>query len=203
MNRQRIETSQTIHDTTAQSAYMLGVGLEDAMEKVDKSNSELGRKLQALWALSKSTMWALRQPIDGGQIFSGGKLSEVLAAHSDTFTVITSTQAEMVQQGTEPQLSTITRSLLFSIAHNALTNAFRHSEAESVTISLEFTGDSLLMSVSDDGVGLPEDYAERGHGFRNMRVDAERLGGSLRVDSYGDGTTFSCTVPLEQDEGGQ
>ena len=56
LNRQRIKTSQTIHDTTAQSAYMLGLGLEDAMEKVDRSNSELGRKLEALWALSKSTM---------------------------------------------------------------------------------------------------------------------------------------------------
>ena len=58
------------------------------------------------------------------------------------------------------------------------------------------------MSVSDDGTGLPEDYAARGHGFRNMRADAERLGGTLEVESGGAGTTVRCTVPCNnQDEG--
>ena len=199
LQRQRIEMSQTIHDTTAQSAYTLGLGLEDAIEKADRSNPELVGKLEAMWALTRSTMWSLRHPIDGGQIFSGSTLSEVLVAHADTFTDITSIPAELMLRGVEPQLSTIARSLLFSIAHNALTNAFRHSDAESVTISLEFGADVLRMSVSDDGTGLPDDYAVRGHGFRNMRADAERMGGSLGVESSGNGTTVNCTVPNEQD----
>ena len=64
-----------------------------------------------------------------GQIFGGDSLSEVLAARADTFTDIRSIPAELELQGVEPQLSTVTRSLLFSIAHNALPNAFRHSDA--------------------------------------------------------------------------
>lgn len=199
LQRQRIEMSQTIHDTTAQSAYTLGLGLEDAIEKADSTNPELVSKLEAMWVLTRSTMWTLRHPIDGGRIFSGGKLSEVLAAHADTFTDITSIPAELELHGDEPQLPTITRSLLFSIAHNALTNALRHSNADSVTLCLEFRGNALRMSVSDDGIGLPDDYAGRGHGFRNMRADAERMGGSLDVASSGNGTTVSCTVPNEQD----
>ena len=203
MNRQRIEMSQTIHDTTAQSAYMLGLGLQDAMERTEEYDAELSRKLEALWVLSRSTMWTLRHPIDGGQIFSGRKLSEVLAAHVDTFTVITSLPAELHQHGEEPELSMITRSLLFSIAHNALTNTFRHSGAEQVAVSLQFDANHLLMSVSDDGTGLPENYATRGHGFRNMREDADRLGGKLAVESSADGTTISCTVSYNSDEGGR
>ena len=62
-------------------------------------------------------------------------------------------------------------------------------------ISLEFGTDDLRISVSDDGIGLPGDYAERGHGFRNMRSDAERMGGSLSVESNGNGTTVSCAIP--------
>lgn len=197
LHRQRIEMSQTIHDRIAQSAYTLGLGLEAAIEKADRSNPELIGKLEAMWALTKSTMWSLRHPIDGGQIFSGSKLSEVLAAHTDTFTVITSIPAVLVLHGVEPQLSTVTRSLLFSIAHNALTNAFRYACAANVSVSLKFGMDVLCMSVSDDGIGLPDDYAVRGHGFRNMRADAERLGGSLEVESNGNGTTVSCTVPHE------
>ena len=55
----------------------------------------------------------------------------------------------------------------------------------------------IRLSVSDDGVGLPADYAERGRGFRGMRAEAERLGGGLIVESggLGQGTTVTCEAP--------
>ena len=204
LQRERIELSQTIHDTIAQSAYMIGIGVETAIELADSSNDELSSKLRATHALSKSTMWELRHPIDAGPIFEGRELSRVLRSHASTFTTITSIPADVVQKGHEPPLSTVTRGLLFSIAHNAMTNAFRHSQASKVTITLDFGDDSLSMSVSDDGVGLPDDYAERGHGFRNMRADAERMGGTLDVGAVREppydgesrrGATVTCTVP--------
>ena len=108
--------------------------------------------------LSRSAMWELRHPIDGGQIFRGEELGEVLEAHAATFTVITSVPAEFDGPGKEPPLPTITRSLLFSIAHNALTNVMRHAQAGRVLIELDCTGEQLRLSVSDDGTGLPPDY---------------------------------------------
>ena len=204
LQRERIELSQTIHDTIAQSAYMIGLGLETAIELADESNRELIAKLEATHALSKSTMWELRHPIDAGPIFEGRDLSQVLRSHASTFTTITSIPTELVQSGREPQLSTITRGLLFSIAHNAMTNAFRHSRAGKVTITLSFDGDGLRMSVSDDGIGLPDDYEDRGHGFRRMRTDAERMGGSLEAGpgESGRGTTVTCVVPYDTKRGG-
>ena len=199
LQRERIELSQTIHDTIAQSVYMIGIGVETAIELADSSNDELTSKLRATHELSKSTMWELRHPIDAGPIFEGRELSRVLRSHASTFTTITSIPADVVQSGIEPPLSTVTRGLLFSIAHNAMTNAFRHSQASRVTIALDYGEDSLSMSVSDDGVGLPVDYAERGHGFRNMRADAERMGGQLDVTEgeSGRGAIVSCTVPYD------
>ena len=141
LQRERIELSQTIHDTIAQSAYMIGLGLETAIELADESNRELIAKLEATHALSKSTMWELRHPIDAGPIFEGRELSRVLRSHASTFTTITSIPTELVQSGREPRLSTVTRGLLFSIAHNAMTNAFRHSHAGKVTIALSFEDD--------------------------------------------------------------
>ena len=198
LSRQRIELSQNIHDSTAQCAYLLGLGVETALELAGKSNRELTGKLEAMRELSKSAMWELRHPIDGGEIFNGMELGQTLRAHADTFAVITSIPAKLVQRGTEPRLSTVTRSLMFSIAHNALTNAFRHAHARSVTISLDFEPDRLRMSVSDDGIGLPVDYTGRGHGIRNMIADAERMGGKLEVKSDGNGTSISCLVPGNQ-----
>ena len=208
LQRERIELSQTIHDTIAQSAYMIGLGLETAIELVnaqnDEGRDELIAKLEATHALSKSTMWELRHPIDAGPIFEGRELSRVLRSHASTFTTITSIPTELVQSGREPQLSTVTRGLLFSIAHNAMTNAFRHSHSGKVTIALSFGGDRLRMSVSDDGIGLPDDYEDRGHGFRRMRTDAERMGGSLEAGpgESGRGTTVTCVVPYDTKRGG-
>ena len=39
------------------------------------------------------------------------------------------------------------------------------------------------MSIADDGTGLPDDYATRGQGFRNMGEEAERMGGRLVVET--------------------
>ena len=197
LHRQRIELSQTIHDTTAQWAYMIRLGIEGAMELADGSQEALLAKLSLAADLTRSAMWELRHPIDGGQIFRGEELGEVLEAHAATFTVITSVPAEMVQHGREPPLSTIAKSLLFSVVHNSLTNVIRHAGARGVVIELDCRGEELRLSVSDDGVGLPPDYEARGHGFRNMRADAQRMGGDLEVQSDGDGggTTVACVVP--------
>ena len=205
LQRQRIEISQTIHDTTAQWAYMIGLGVDGALELVEESNEELKGKLRLVAELSRSAMWELRHPIDGGQIFRGEELGDVLEAHAATFTVITSVPAELVQHGREPPLSIIEKSLLFSMAHNALTNVTRHAGASEVTISLDCDGEKLRLSISDDGVGVPEDYGSRGHGFRNMRADAERMGGVLEVDSDrdGGGTTVTCVVPYRNLRGGE
>ena len=205
LQRERIELSHTIHDTVGQSAYMIGIGIDNAKELVGSSNPELISSLDATGKLSRSAMWSLRHPIDIGVIFDGQGLGTTLSSHAATFTAITSIPTEVRQLGSEPPLPVSTKSLLFSIAHNAMTNVFRHAEAGRVDIVLDFQPDRLRVSVCDDGKGLPEGYARLGHGFRNMRTDAERLGGSLEVtanDSDG-GTAVVCEVPLERNLGGK
>ena len=121
----------------------------------------------------------------------------MLWSHTETFGEIASIPAEMLQTGVEPPLPAGTCSSLFSIAHNALTNAFLHAHASRVEVRLDFGADRIPLSVSDDGVGLPDDYGERGRGFRGMRDDAERFGGRLMVETGGPngGTTVACEIP--------
>ena len=194
-----IALSQSIHDTTAQTAYMIGVGIEGAMRLAGDSDPRLTERLAATAELSRSAMWDLRRPIDMGRIFEGRDLARVLGAHTATFAKIASIPAEMVRSGREPPLSTEIRTGIFSIAHNALANAFLHSQAGRVDVSLDFEEHHVRLSVSDDGVGLPQDYAERGRGFSGMEADAERMGGRLIVESGGPdgGATITCVVPLE------
>ena len=199
LQRERIELSQAIHDTAAQTAFMIGLGIDAAKQVAGDSNEELTARLDATSRLSKTAVWQLRHPIDMGSIFDGRELGWTLDSHVATFRFITLVEAELTQNGVEPSLSTEAKSMLFSIAHNALTNAFRHAGASRVLVELDFGQDELRLSVSDDGVGLPDDYEERGHGFENMRTYAERLGGRLIVEPRGPvgGASVTCVVRLD------
>ena len=198
LQRERAELSQAIHDTTAQSAYMIGLGIDAAKQLAGDSNQELTARLEATSLLSKTAIWQLRHPIDMGGIFDGRELGRTLESHVSTFTQVTSVPADLVQHGVEPPLTVEARSLLFSIAHNALTNAFRHAGASRVSVELDFRHGRVTLSVSDDGRGLPDNYAQLGHGFANMRAGAERLGGSLVVEPHGPegGARVTCLMPL-------
>ena len=202
LQRERIELSQAIHDTTAQSAYMIGLGIDAAKEVAGDSNEELTARLDATSRLSKTAIWELRHPIDLGRIFDGRELGSTLDSHVATFKTITSVSAELTQYGVEPPLSVEAKSLLFTIAHNALANAFRHAGASRVTVELDFGQDELRLSVSDNGAGLPGDYEERGHGFANMQAYSERLGGRLIVEPMGPdgGARVTCVMPLGRGE---
>ena len=71
VQQERIEFSQAVHDTTAQTAYLISLGIHRARELVGKSDEELVAALDATAALSRSAMWELRRPIDGGPHLRG------------------------------------------------------------------------------------------------------------------------------------
>ena len=135
-----------------------------------------------------------------GGIYEGRELSRSLGLHAASFTNVTLVPINVILTGVEPPLSVEVKSALFSVAHNALTNAYRHGEAGNVAIELEFAQDVVSLSVSDDGVGLPDDYAERGNGFANMNRLAQRLGGHLVVEQRGamGGAAVTCVIPWER-----
>ena len=194
----RIELSQTIHDTVAQSAYLVSVGIETARDLADETDTGLQQRLDATLRLSQSATWELRHILDGGLIAEGLELSRVLSSHVSSFASITAISAQLVKSGHEPVLPDQVKGSLLAIAHNAMTNVYRHSGADRLTVALDFSADRLRLSITDDGSGLPEDYLDRGHGFRNMLAHAERIGGHLHVESdrSGQGTTVSCLVRL-------
>ena len=197
LQRERVEFSQSIHDTTAQSAYMVGLGIDTARAQAGDANPELAATLEATSRLSRSAIWELRHPINMGGIYEGGALSAALKSHAASFTNVTTVPCELTQTGVEPPLSTEARGLLFSIAHNALTNAYRHAGASRVAIHLECGKEEVRLSVLDNGIGLPSDYAQRGHGFENMDGNVQRLGGRLVVEERGamGGATVTCVIP--------
>ena len=120
---------------------MIGLGIDTAKAQAGEGNPELLATLDATSQLSRSTIWDLRHPISMGGIYEGRELVRVLSSHASSFTNVTAVPAEFTQAGVEPPLSTEARGLLFSIAHNALTNAYRHAGTSRVSVHLGFGGE--------------------------------------------------------------
>ncbi|HPD15525.1 MAG TPA: PAS domain S-box protein [Planctomycetota bacterium] len=87
---------------------------------------------------------------------------------------------------------------LYRIVQEAVTNAIRHGRATEVMIRLFSRGTRGLLSVEDNGSGIPDDWHQRsGLGLRIMTYRARMLGGTLRIArAPGGGTLVSCQFPL-------
>jgi signal transduction histidine kinase len=52
------------------------------------------------------------------------------------------------------------------------------------------------MTVSDDGRGFDPDKATGGFGLKSMRERVEAQGGTLQIQSGGNGTQITASMPL-------
>lgn len=87
---------------------------------------------------------------------------------------------------------------LYHIAQEAVTNAVKHARARHLVLSLTRKDGTGILSVEDDGVGLPEASGDRpGLGLHTMRYRASMIGGSLELRAGpSTGTVVSCRFPL-------
>jgi PAS domain S-box-containing protein len=86
---------------------------------------------------------------------------------------------------------------LYRIAQEALNNALKHATATSVTVYFRADDGRVELDVVDDGRGFnPSTIDEqRGMGLVSMRERAEKLGGSLTIDSApGEGTKVKVSM---------
>ncbi|HEY0143843.1 MAG TPA: HAMP domain-containing protein [Thermoanaerobaculia bacterium] len=105
----------------------------------------------------------------------------------------------------EPEIDTLTGATLYRITQEALANVVRHAEATAVEISLVLEKGAAVLTIRDDGRGMPRDKAvdPTSLGLLGIRERAELLGGSVTIDSLpGQGTAVIVTLPLAKGEAG-
>jgi signal transduction histidine kinase len=95
--------------------------------------------------------------------------------------------------------------VVFAIIEEALSNARKYAQAGLVEVHMWQEDGLFVASISDNGVGfepddIARDYSVRGSlGLLNMRERAERIDGSVSVESAPDaGTTVTLVVPLDK-----
>jgi two-component system, NarL family, sensor histidine kinase UhpB len=86
----------------------------------------------------------------------------------------------------------------YRVVQEGLVNALRHAHATRVMIDVSSTAERMIVSVSDDGVGLPAQWSRPGHfGLRGLAERVEHLGGTLQVrHNEPHGVCLTAEIPL-------
>ncbi|MCB0939624.1 MAG: GAF domain-containing protein [Mycobacterium sp.] len=81
-----------------------------------------------------------------------------------------------------------------AVVREAVSNAVRHSGADTLTVTVRVE-DDLVIEVVDDGRGMPADVTASG--LNNLRRRAAEVGGKLVIgEAPGGGTALNWTAPL-------
>jgi len=109
--------------------------------------------------------------------------------------------AELKILGGERRFTPEVELLLFRIVQEALNNIGRHAQASKAQVLIEFGGDEVKVTITDNGRGFElrggvDDLPRSGKlGLAGMRERARLLGGTLKVKSIpGKGTTLIVEV---------
>jgi signal transduction histidine kinase len=86
---------------------------------------------------------------------------------------------------------------LYRIAQEAVTNAIRHGKAARVNICLDSADDEIVLTITDDGIGLPDNARTgNGMGLRIMAYRAGMIGATFHIERLSSltGTRVTCTL---------
>lgn len=87
---------------------------------------------------------------------------------------------------------------IYRLVQEGLINAVRHAQASHVDIELRCDAGSMVITIIDDGIGLPEEWSRPGHfGLRGLAERVENVGGQLHVENRRPhGVCLRADIPL-------
>jgi signal transduction histidine kinase len=199
---ERARLSRDIHDTLLQSMAAVGLELEvlashsesDPRRALSEPLRSLRRQVGRCVTEARRSTCELRSPR-----LEVRDLVEDLRQFADDVKLGTSVTVEVAASGRRRRGAPEVEEQLLRIGQEAISNAIRHSQAELVRITVEYSREATVLQVSDTGQGF-DVQADRGAehwGIRNMRERANRISAQVEITSHpGQGTVVRAVVPL-------
>lgn len=199
--RQRIALE--LHDSTSQHLAALGMGVarlrrltQDA--QVGSVLDDMARSLREAVKETRVLSYLLKPVglLQEGLEATARRLVTGFGQRSEIITTFTAS-------GCFDDLAAPVEHAAFRILQEALSNAHRHAAASRVDVSLSVERDELVVTVSDDGRGMPpliltpsgETHA-LGVGIAGMRARVAQLSGQLLVGGGPVGVRIEARIPL-------
>ena len=187
MDRDRI--GRDLHDLVIQRLFAVGLTLENAVrlatrpevvQRISGAVDDIDSTIKDI----RRTIFELSAPAGSGDIRSALGAEVAAAAPSLGFTPKLQTSGP-VETAVGPEL----RAHVLAVLREALSNVSRHARASRAEVVLD-VGADVVLTVTDDGIGLPD--GGRRSGLQNLSERAESCGGSFEVRRVGpDGGTVA------------
>ncbi len=89
---------------------------------------------------------------------------------------------------------------IYRVVQEGVINALRHAQAKRVDVEVHGDAQHLVVTVTDDGIGLPQDWSRPGHfGLRGLTDRVKQLGGSVEIgNNPAGGARVTADIPLQE-----
>jgi signal transduction histidine kinase len=190
---ERDRIARDLHDQVIQRLFAVGLGLQGTIPRarspeVQQRLSQYVDDLQEVIQEIRTTIFDLHGPA-GGATRLRQRLDEAIAQFSNG-------KLHIATQFIGP-LSVVDASLADhaeAVVREAVSNAVRHANATTLTVSVRVE-DDLCIGVVDDGRGIPEHIT--GSGLTNLLQRAQQAGGTFTLDTPPTGgTLLRWSAPL-------
>jgi signal transduction histidine kinase len=196
---ERNRVVRDVHDTLAHAFTGVIVQLEASDDASARGlDAEAGAHIARAEAMARAGLQEARRSVMAlrPQALEGHDLSTALREMVTGMTDGTSVNSKFAQGGVPRELPAAWDENLLRIGQEALTNAIRHGHARRIAMELDFSDDSVLLRLKDDGPGFDANSAFDGLGLPGIRARVSAMGGQLSIESAaGSGTTISVSVP--------
>lgn len=201
---ERRRMAAEIHDTLAQGLTGIIAQLQAATSTADSDPSLAREHLDRAAGLARHSLGEARRSVHNlvPAALEDDDLPGALGKTVTRWAERTGVRSDFTVTGAVEPLHDEVGATLLRIAEESLANAARHAGASRVGVTLSYMGDEITLDVRDDGRGfdpdaLPPYSGSGGFGLGGMRSRAERIAGTVTVESEpGLGTAVCARVPL-------
>lgn len=198
---ERDRIGRDLHDGVIQSIYAAGLTLEDIASRSDEEPEEVRPRIDSVVGDLNQSIADIRSYIMDlrPRELQGRRLDEALAA---LVQYLEDRSGVKVKIDVPVDMSVLSEQYAVNLWHifqESFSNIEKYANAQTVTLSMSISDDTLTLDIADDGAGFDLETAElgRGYGLPNIKDRAERLGGMLLIESaVGQGTRLKVLVPM-------
>ncbi|GCE30241.1 sensor histidine kinase YxjM [Dictyobacter alpinus] len=210
--RERTRLAREMHDTLGHALVLIAVKLEAAQRLRQRDPERCDQELESTKGIARESMAGLRASIADlrSPALEHERIQQALERSVRELTQRCGLRFTYTLQTDMTRLPEVLEETLWKICQEAFANIEKHAQATHINLSISQCENQLLLTIQDDGIGLPEAYyhylddgtlswqSPDGHyGLRGMLERVEDAGGHLSLSSAPHkGTTVEVRLPL-------
>lgn len=197
--QERSRIARDMHDTLAQGFTSIVTLGHAVAGELDTDPAAARRHVELITRTAAENLAESRRIIRAlsPARLDGATLPEAVERIAAVFAEETDTDARVLVEGDVLAAAPAAEVVALRVVQEGLANVRKHARARSVEVRLSYAGDSVEITLSDDGIGFDTGSPSDGFGLAGMRARVADAGGDLDVRSApGAGTTVTALVPL-------